>query len=706
MSHASLLAAIESLPGKGKPGGGRRARCPVHDDRKPSLSIDIGDEGQVLMHCMAGCRTEDIVAALGGTMTDLFPETSRVEPIVILPSPDRKPAAPGTRRFEARLPDGTIVGHHCRRDDGAGNKAIWWDPTGVSPRDLALFLSWDLKPGRVVVVEGERTTIAVRAAGIQAVGTYGAGHHPSAAALEVLRDRSVTLWPDNDPSGRKHMEELAESLVGVAADIAVVQVPDSYPKGWDAADASATTIADLVAIARPRPTVRLRFMDTYEAIPMDWLWEGWLPKGAVTLFDGNPGEAKSTMVMSLIARITTGNCWPDGTTGCKPSRVLIITREDDPERVLAPRLAVAGADLSRVAFLDDEFVMPTDEPKLRAAIAAVPDVALVFIDPLFSHIDGSVKTISDNDIRKAVMTPLSELANDANVAILAMRHNSKDTTKSALMRGAGSFGGLVGAARAVWAATSDPDDESGAAKLFGVVKSNYAQKPPTLRYEVYGATPPGAVWVGKTVSAVRWLGTSSLSIDDVMTEEDHEGARTATELLVTYLEGEGGQAPASSTQAYLRSKGHGSASIKAAKKRAGIRSEKAGFGGGWSWRLPDPDTKESKESEPTSSTSSAKESEEVGPPIRATSSTPSTSSTPWEGGHEEVEEVEEVEVDGPSPRTRTHAREGRCRVCSRSVELDTVGSVKPHYAEGELHAAKWNTPPCLGSAKRPLEETA
>ena len=39
------------------------ARCPVHDDRDPSLSIAERD-GKVLVHCFAGCPQEDVIAAL------------------------------------------------------------------------------------------------------------------------------------------------------------------------------------------------------------------------------------------------------------------------------------------------------------------------------------------------------------------------------------------------------------------------------------------------------------------------------------------------------------------------------------------------------------------------------------------------------------------------------------------------------------------
>jgi len=60
-----------------KVSGGYMARCPVHDDKNPSLSITEGDDGRVLLKCFAGCSTEEIVKALGLTMSDLFPPSSK-----------------------------------------------------------------------------------------------------------------------------------------------------------------------------------------------------------------------------------------------------------------------------------------------------------------------------------------------------------------------------------------------------------------------------------------------------------------------------------------------------------------------------------------------------------------------------------------------------------------------------------------------------
>lgn len=53
------------------------AHCPAHDDKNRSLSVKEADDGRVLLHCHAGCSTEDIVKALGLSLSDLFPENTK-----------------------------------------------------------------------------------------------------------------------------------------------------------------------------------------------------------------------------------------------------------------------------------------------------------------------------------------------------------------------------------------------------------------------------------------------------------------------------------------------------------------------------------------------------------------------------------------------------------------------------------------------------
>ena len=52
---------------------GWTALCPAHDDREPSLSINEGDDGRILLYCHAGCSTQGVLLALDMTFRDLFP---------------------------------------------------------------------------------------------------------------------------------------------------------------------------------------------------------------------------------------------------------------------------------------------------------------------------------------------------------------------------------------------------------------------------------------------------------------------------------------------------------------------------------------------------------------------------------------------------------------------------------------------------------
>ncbi len=50
------------------------ARCPAHEDRNPSLTWRIADDGTLLIHCWAGCDAHSIVDAIGLKLRDLFIE--------------------------------------------------------------------------------------------------------------------------------------------------------------------------------------------------------------------------------------------------------------------------------------------------------------------------------------------------------------------------------------------------------------------------------------------------------------------------------------------------------------------------------------------------------------------------------------------------------------------------------------------------------
>jgi hypothetical protein len=65
---------VSRLDGVKRTGAGRFvAKCPAHQDKSPSLAVAEKD-GRVIFHCFAGCDPVDVLAAVGLTFSDLYPE--------------------------------------------------------------------------------------------------------------------------------------------------------------------------------------------------------------------------------------------------------------------------------------------------------------------------------------------------------------------------------------------------------------------------------------------------------------------------------------------------------------------------------------------------------------------------------------------------------------------------------------------------------
>ena len=68
MNIQELLSRLDKVSG----GSGKwMARCPAHVDKSPSLAVSEAND-RVLIHCFAGCVPEDIAAAIGLNVSDLF----------------------------------------------------------------------------------------------------------------------------------------------------------------------------------------------------------------------------------------------------------------------------------------------------------------------------------------------------------------------------------------------------------------------------------------------------------------------------------------------------------------------------------------------------------------------------------------------------------------------------------------------------------
>lgn len=67
-----------------------------------------------------------------------------------------------------------------------------------------------------------------------------------------------------------------------------------------------------------------------EVREINWLWYPFIPRGKVTILQGDPGEGKSTFMLTLTAYLTRGESLPF--TGCgeppDPITVLYQSTED------------------------------------------------------------------------------------------------------------------------------------------------------------------------------------------------------------------------------------------------------------------------------------------------------------------------------------------------------------------------------------------
>ena len=82
MPEAHVQRFLDRLKGVTRKGDGWKATCASHTDPKRSLSIDVAQDGRVLVKCFAGCTAESVVQAAGLTMADLFAPDRRRRPHV------------------------------------------------------------------------------------------------------------------------------------------------------------------------------------------------------------------------------------------------------------------------------------------------------------------------------------------------------------------------------------------------------------------------------------------------------------------------------------------------------------------------------------------------------------------------------------------------------------------------------------------------
>ena len=127
-----------------------------------------------------------------------------------------------------------------------------------------------------------------------------------------------------------------------------------------------------------------------------WLWYPFIAIGKITLLQGDPGDGKSTMMMNLIAELSTGGKTPDGCKIGAPQKVIYQCSEDGVSDTIKPRLERCGADCRKIAFINEEVYngLTLDDERIRQAIIEFRP-RLVVIDPIQAYLG------SDSDLQIA-----------------------------------------------------------------------------------------------------------------------------------------------------------------------------------------------------------------------------------------------------------------------------------------------------------------
>ena len=216
------------------------AQCPCHEDKEPSLAVSEGEDGRVLLKCFAGCNTEDIVARLGLTMADLFPPKERPQPKQSKPKQNEARRAYQSPTYVYTDEQGKTLFGVIRtpqkefwavRPDGNGGWLYGLEGISPVPYRLPEVIEAVRKGEIVFVVEGEKDVDNLRKLGLVATTNHGGAKKWKPYYSDYLIGADVVIIPDNDKPGREHAERVAQSLVGKAKSIKMLELPNLPPKG-------------------------------------------------------------------------------------------------------------------------------------------------------------------------------------------------------------------------------------------------------------------------------------------------------------------------------------------------------------------------------------------------------------------------------------------------------------------------------------------
>lgn len=648
--HGSRLEDfLQGLRKVKKEGGGWIACCPAHDDQHPSLGIDIGKDGRILLNCRsAGCSAESIVNALGLELKDLFADAGHRHS-----GPSKSRHKGTTRTFASiesvgnalrgpRAVGGTWVYHDqdgnevllvLRLDDQGGSKTFrqcrkvpeGWAPgslKGTLPLyQLPRILEDETK--RIYVVEGEKCVDALTELGLLATTSAGGARSAGKTDWAPLDGYSVTILPDNDDPGRKYAQNVASLLHAGAREVRILELPNLANAGDDVVDWIADLRAqglDDASIAErlsslegtpyahepstdgsPRKQVQnspryepvLVTLADVEPQEVDWLWQNRIPVGRITLLVGAPGTGKSFLTCDLAARVSMGLSFPDGSP-CVVGDIILLSGEDDPADTIRPRLDAHGANVDRVHILTGRRrTGDQDDRELSISLQDLDAIELALQKQpgtrllVVDPIGSYLGRDVDAHRDNEIRSVLAPLAALAKEygVALLVVAHRRKDSKGSADSAALGSVGIPGIARSVWHLSKAPGAPD--KRLFLPGKQNLAAEPTGLSFRLVGeGTAARVTWDSEPV---HMTADEALAAEQAQQPQPRGPKPVKEEQAREWLRNfrGGGAHPAKEVRDSAELAGFAARTIQRAAKTIGIRQERDQLGGSWTWYWPD-----------------------------------------------------------------------------------------------------------------------